>query len=256
MKRRRRSEVGITLVEAMIAIVIMIILAAIIFPVLSSAKKRAHRATCMNNLRQINLGVRMYSDDSEDQAPSPGTTAASTNFISLYSGYKQLMKTYVGADGSSSAGHKIFACPADTFYPSFLLPNSTTGFYVRDSLHRQPAFDYSSYTFNGGDNVTRKFKSWSVEWPGLTGLKLSNIRNPSRTILVAEVAALGPWSWHDHRAHAYLTYNDAKTMVSFVDGHVSYIRMFWNTAVFEAKGPSFAMNYNPPAGYDYQWSGD
>lgn len=131
---------------------------------------------------------------------------------------------------------------------------------MRDSLHRQPTFDYSSYSFNGGDNVTRKFKSWAVEWPGLTGLKVSSIRNPSRTLLVAEVAALAPWSWHDPQPRDIpreaLTYNDAKNMVSFVDGHVSYIRIFWNTTLFEAKGPVFAVNYNPPAGYDYQWSGD
>ena len=43
--------------------------------------KQVKRTTCGNNLRQINLGVRMYSDDSRDATPSPGAAAAKTNFV-------------------------------------------------------------------------------------------------------------------------------------------------------------------------------
>ena len=40
-------------------------------------------------------------------------------------------------------------------------------------------------------------------------------------------------------------------MVSFVDGHVSYIKMYWKGAL----GPmGVSCNYDPPDGYDYQWS--
>lgn len=40
-------------------------------------------------------------------------------------------------------------------------------------------------------------------------------------------------------------------MVSFVDGHVSYVKMYWNGG-FGFTG--IACNYDPPEGYDYQWS--
>jgi hypothetical protein len=43
-------------------------------------------------------------------------------------------------------------------------------------------------------------------------------------------------------------------MVSFVDGHVSYLKMYWKGSWLP--GPVLAMDYDPPAGYDYQWSGD
>lgn len=48
-------------------------------------------------------------------------------------------------------------------------------------------------------------------------------------------------------------FKNARDMVSFVDGHVSYIRMYWG-----GNNPpgSLAIHQNPPAGYDYQWSGD
>ncbi len=252
---------GFTLIELLVVIAIIAILAALLFPAISAAKNYAKRTTCLNNLKQINLGVRMYSDDSSDATPS---NAAKTNSISLYSGYKNLTKSYVGLNGASSPRDALFACPADTFYPSFLLPNTNPpAGYVRQSLHDNSIFDYSSYAFNGGDNVSHTFgttNQFSVTQHGLTGMKLSSIRHPTRTVLVSEVSALAPWSWHNPQWHNTLgeapTYNNAGNMVSFVDGHVSYIKIYWNSARYPNGYLSLAMEYNPPAGYDYQWSGD
>jgi len=42
-------------------------------------------------------------------------------------------------------------------------------------------------------------------------------------------------------------------MVGFIDGHVSFIKMFWNAA--KTNGIE-AWHYDPPTGYDYKWSGD
>jgi hypothetical protein len=180
----------------------------------------------------------------------------------MYSGYKELMKSYVGVKGPSSSKDKLFACPADVFYPSFILSNATMPFYVQKSLHEYPLFDYSSFAFNGGDNITRILGTNRVvvDAPGLTGIKLSSVRKPARSILVTEASAIAPWSWHapvwpDLRTEA-LTYNNARNEVTFVDGHVSYIKIYWNEAVWRAKGPSFSMSYNPPDGYEYQWSPD
>ena len=41
-------------------------------------------------------------------------------------------------------------------------------------------------------------------------------------------------------------------MISFVDGHVSYIKMYWRGTALPA---SLAADYDPPPDYDYQWSG-
>ena len=71
-----------------------------------------------------------------------------------------------------------------------------------------------------------------------------------------EFSAIIPWSWHEPSSHGVAhkdgtMYNDSKNVVSFVDGHVSYIKMYWNSGRNGLTG-----NYNPPAGYDYQWSPD
>jgi hypothetical protein len=99
---------------------------------------------------------------------------------------------------------------------------------------------------------TNKAKTITVPRPGLTGVKLSSVKHPSRTVLTAEGSALGPWSWHDPSPQ--VLFNNAKNMVSSVDGHVSYIQNYLDSA-FNG-GMSQAFMYDPPAGYDYQWSGN
>ena len=119
-----------TLMELLVVIAVIGILAALLFPVLSSAKSKALRATCMNNLRQINFGLRMYlRDDAADKAPpSPyEVNAYVLDFIS----YKKAMKNYVGLSGLSSSRDTLFACPADGFYYEFTATNQT---YIPGSL--------------------------------------------------------------------------------------------------------------------------
>jgi hypothetical protein len=46
-------------------------------------------------------------------------------------------------------------------------------------------------------------------------------------------------------------------MVSFIDGHMSYIKMYWESTLSYPDGSgSLSVYYDPPAGYDYKWSGD
>ena len=234
-----------TLMELLVVVGIIGILAALLLPTLHNAKEQARRTACINNLRQINTGVRMYADDAHDRSPPVGSASLYPTG-SVWMAYKEMMKKYDGARGTSSAKDAVFACPSDKwFYNDYNPPRISQG------LHEQGFSDYSSYAFNAGN--------YHSNFQGVAGMKFSSIKEPSRTVLVCEAPALWPFSWHYphiqsgsiNEAH----YNNSRNVVSFVDGHVSYIKMFLDT-VNVSIGHQEAWHYNPPTGYDYKWSGD
>jgi prepilin-type N-terminal cleavage/methylation domain-containing protein len=219
--RIMNAKRGFTLIELLVVIAIIGILAALLLPALSRAKESGRRIACVNNLRQVNLAIRLYADDCADSLPILPDPASYPNGVGAY--YKQLVKGYLGLTGPASPDEKVFICPSDPTYRKLI----------------QHAF--TSYTFNG-------YEAGSSSIPRVTGQKLSAIKNPSKAVLAGEVPAFFGGAWHP-----LINPNNAdlKNVLSFVDSHVGFTKIYW-----DGVPGSNPCNYEPPGRYNYNWDGE
>ncbi|HEY1717426.1 MAG TPA: prepilin-type N-terminal cleavage/methylation domain-containing protein [Verrucomicrobiae bacterium] len=238
-----------TLIELLVVIAIIAILAALLLPALSAAKAKARQSTCLNNLKQVTLGIHLYAGDHDDTLPGIVITN-DMPWSYQWRFFKELTKSYDGLNGPSSPQDKLFACPADTFY--YLNANPTP--LLHTSMHDDPWADYSSYWFSRLNLVTNPMTGDSYH--GIAGRKISSIRNTVKTLMVVDQPGVFAYSWHQPQS---LTnpgpnpINDSKNMTGFVDGHVNYIKFYWDENSTQGTEP---WQYNPPAGYEYQWGED
>ncbi len=84
-----------TLIELLVVIAVIAILAALLLPALSAAKERAHRISCLNNLKQMGLGTHMYAADDSQGNYSDSIHDTNDNLNFLYSAYVPALKTFI-----------------------------------------------------------------------------------------------------------------------------------------------------------------
>jgi prepilin-type N-terminal cleavage/methylation domain-containing protein/prepilin-type processing-associated H-X9-DG protein len=126
---RRARALGFTLIELLVVIAIISILAAILFPVFASAREKAREVSCVSNLRQIGMGIRMYVQDNDETFPifqaynvldDPDFSAnPAAPWTPKHLGVEQEILPYISS-------HAIFKCPDDTGGPG---PSMNSTYY-------------------------------------------------------------------------------------------------------------------------------
>jgi prepilin-type N-terminal cleavage/methylation domain-containing protein/prepilin-type processing-associated H-X9-DG protein len=201
---------GFTLIELLVVIAIIAILAAMLLPALASAKARAQRMQCANNLRQCSLGFPLFASDHNDQLPPAGWACGPDTQPTLQISWDSYLNRYFGGhlpDADLELGYildgnvaNFLTCPADTF-PKV---NWISGLFALRSYsmvgvgpNQGAAGDFQRDPRYGLPDLTQPGKlSVGIFWqnpnaaaaPGwdAPGYKSTVVRDPAGTILLCE----------------------------------------------------------------------
>jgi prepilin-type N-terminal cleavage/methylation domain-containing protein/prepilin-type processing-associated H-X9-DG protein len=223
--KRRQHPPGFTLIELLVVIAIIAILAAMLLPVLASAKAKAQRIQCTSQIKQMDMGLILFTTDNNEMYPPGGWSGINSHVIT----WDCWINNYIGgnasqqdmADGvfispddpnaqeASSLGFvmapKVVECPADRFTKvSWMngLPQFATRSYAMNASgggfgpfvqidDKSRTYPLPSLNQPGGHGVGIYWTDTSGPMPDWSahGYKTSVVRDNSGTILLAEDAS-------------------------------------------------------------------
>ena len=188
-----KKQNAFTLIELLVVIAIIAILAAILFPVFAQAREKARQTSCLSNMKQIGLGVMMYSQDYDETFPMGsyilvGMTAAVT--------WQDLVEPYVksgaGATNVNIVGRvnaPFWICPSTgpnaqnlPMAPGDTLPFATAGVASVTNFYSK-AF---SYINNSNLMPTMHRAALPLGWFPLGIQSLAAVEAPANRVLACE----------------------------------------------------------------------
>jgi prepilin-type processing-associated H-X9-DG protein len=202
---------GFTLVEMIIVIGVIMLLAGLLFPVLSRARENGKRTACMSNLKQIALGIQQYAQDNNRRYPLPGGDVA--NGLENWLWSAAIISTIKNPD--------VFQCPSE------LSANSGTDYWINGNLL--------------GKSDAR------VRVPASVILNADGDAHPADYALAEANPSppTDPGAWEKWSATAdYATRHLGGANYSFVDGHVKFLKPDQVSTTASPDGSNFSLLIN------------
>src|SRR5262245_58116180 len=226
-----------TLVELLVVIALISLLAGLLLPALGRAKEQTKIIQCLNHLRQIGLGVKMYVDDNRSTLPPRNNTQFDTN-ATPFENYA------LGVGGNDPAPSHSFIARA-TRRPLYIYVGKSEAFHCpADNGQVEPLPDYNddgnwkpsnhkalgcSYRFNAAFWGNDTLQTPDDPLNNLAGKKENWVTDPARMIMLHEPPAFwyeNYYHWHYARGPITITpdqlADDGQKFISpilFVDGH-------------------------------------
>lgn len=170
------TTAAFTLIELLTAVAIVAVLAAILFPVLAQARDKARQTACVSNLRQLGAATLLYAQDYDDTLSHYYVWDPRGGDLVVWNGtYDPRARAFDPAVGPLQPYLKdlgVYDCPSAADIPraSHTSPPGFSGYGVNFLLFREEPFP--NY--------------------GLYGRPLATLREPARTLLMADTARVNP----------------------------------------------------------------
>ncbi len=212
VKKRNRRFSNFTLIELLVVIAIIAILAAMLLPALSKAREKARQISCLNQQKQLLLGLNMYLQEFEEFPYSQLFTREITPYI--------VGSLPAPLDKDSTFPTKIipgafmnFVCPSAQWCWGEYLNGSWAAMFGNYACNGQLLGDKKTSTRGVSVNAIMHESGCGIFWEGQFSTSNSN---------------LSPWvqnrSWNTESGFLAWRHNSCMN-VGYLDGHAKSAKM-------------------------------